>query len=463
VTAVFLIDFGSTFTKIVAVDPDQARVLARVQASSTVATDVCIGLEAALDHLRALLGAAAVRGGRFLASSSAAGGLRLVAVGLVPELTAEAAKRAALGAGARVLRVFAHRLTRREAAALEGLGPEIILLAGGTDGGNADVVRHNAAVLADLALDCPIVYAGNKDAADAVEDCLRAAGKAVVVTDNVLPELGRLCVEPVRSAIRELFMRRIVEAKGIHRVRGLVGDVLMPTPMAVLQAATLLAGGLPGEPGLGDLMVVDVGGATTDVHSVAGGAPTNPAWIVKGLPEPWAKRTVEGDLGVRVNAGSVLEAAGESTLAAMAGLPVETVRSRVSRLATETEWLPVTGDDHALDAALARAAVRIAVARHAGALETVYSAAGAPVQVLRGKDLTAVGHVIGTGGIFALGRDARSILAGALADPADPLSLRPRAPRLLLDRAYVLYAAGLLAGPAPLAALRIMKRQLGEA
>ncbi|MBI2526631.1 MAG: glutamate mutase L [Candidatus Rokubacteria bacterium] len=461
--AVFLIDFGSTFTKIVAVDPAAPRVLARVQAPSTVDTDVRVGLDAALGELRTALGTPAVAAGRFMASSSAAGGLRLAALGLVPELTAEAARRAALGAGARVLRVFAHRLNSREAAALEALAPEIVLLAGGTDGGNSEVVRHNAAALARTSLTCPIVYAGNKDATDEVEALLRAGGKDVVVTENVLPEIGRLNVEPVRDAVRELFMRRIVEAKGMHRVRPMVGDVLMPTPMAVLLAAVLLAHGVPGEAGVGDVVVVDVGGATTDVHSAASGTPSDPTWVVRGLPEPFAKRTVEGDLGLRVNAGSVLEAAGGERLASLASLPAARVTTMVAQLARETERVPTTRDEHALDEALARTAVSIAVGRHAGTVETVYGIAATPVQVVRGKDLTRVGVVVGTGGIFAHGAAPRRVLEGALVDATSPFSLRPRDARLLVDRSYLLYAMGLLAGDDPRAALRLMKRHLVDA
>jgi uncharacterized protein (TIGR01319 family) len=458
---VLLIDFGSTYTKVVAIDLASERLLSRVQAPSTVESDVMVGLHAALDRVRAELGLADLGQARFLASSSAAGGLRLVAIGLVPELTAEAAKRAALGAGAKVLRVFSHHLTRRDLAALEELRPEIVLLAGGTDGGNSEVILYNARALAGTSLTCPILYAGNKDAADEAEDALRAAGKDIVVTENVLPELGRLNVEPARTAIREVFMRRIVEAKGIHRARELVGDILMPTPMAVLQAATLLAEGTADEPGLGDLLVVDVGGATTDVHSVAHGGPSDASWLPRGLPEPYAKRTVEGDLGLRVNAASILEAAGEARIAAAAGLPRERVRVTVERLTQETATVPRTPADYALDVALARAAVEVAVQRHAGTLDTVYTAHG-PVTVLLGKDLTTVGTVIGTGGVFARGSDPRAVLAGALFDSANPLSLRPKRPRLVVDRPYILYAVGLLAQVAPGAALRIMKQHLVE-
>ncbi len=97
--------------------------------------------------------------------------------------------------------------------------------------------------------------------------------------------------------------------------------------------------------------------------------------------------------------------------------------------------------------------------RHAGQLETVYGTSG-PVTLLYGKDLSAVRHVIGVGGVFAHGRGATDILAAALAKPDAPLSTRPKSPRLAIDKDYIFCAMGLLATEAPEIALRLMKRHL---
>src|SRR2546423_11544933 len=109
-TSALLIDFGSTYTKLRAVDLEHGRILGSGQGPSTVTSDIMIGMKAALTDLEKHLGELP----RFkyrLASSSAAGGLRMVTVGLVRELTAEAARRAALGAGARLVGTFSYRLT----------------------------------------------------------------------------------------------------------------------------------------------------------------------------------------------------------------------------------------------------------------------------------------------------------------------------------------------------------------
>ena len=154
------------------------------------------------------------------------------------------------------------------------------------------------------------MVAGNKDAADEVEDILLDKGKEVIVTENVLPSLRKLNIDPARRSIRDVFMQKIVQGKGFTQVQEMFGTILMPTPAAVLEAAKLLSEGCRGRPGLGDLLVVDIGGATTDIHSVATGNPTTANTIQRGLPEPKVKRTVEGDLGLRVSAMSLLEAAG---------------------------------------------------------------------------------------------------------------------------------------------------------
>jgi len=455
------VDFGSTFTKLVAVDLAAERIVATAQARTTVDTDVTIGFEKALAALDRHLAGQPHRIERFLASSSAAGGLRMIAIGLIPALTAEAARRAALCAGAKLLDVFCNRMTRAEVARLEAERPEIVLLVGGTDGGNTEVAMHNAAALAASGLAAPIVYAGNKVAADAVEAALRAAGKDVHVTSNVMPQIGTLDIDPARAVVRDIFMRRIVEAKGIAKVRSRVGDILMPTPMAVLQAAELLADGVAGEPGLGALVVFDVGGATTDVHSVASGEPTGAGWIPRGLPEPYAKRTVEGDLGLRWNAASIVEAAGIARVASHLEGPMPDIAERARALSANPETVPATDADYAFDTALAATAVDLAMERHAGQLETVYGTSG-PVTLLYGKDLSAVRHVIGVGGVFARGRGQGAILGAALAKPEAPLSTRPKMPGLAIDRDYIFCAMGLLATHAPEVALRLMKRHLQQ-
>jgi uncharacterized protein (TIGR01319 family) len=458
VPAALLIDFGSTYTKAVAVDIDDGRLLAAVQTPTTAATDIGVGLDraVALARERSGLGLADFTVRR--ASSSAAGGLRMVAIGLVDSLTTEAASRAALGAGARLVRTFSHRLSRSELRDIEELRPDIVLLAGGTDGGDERSITGNARALATSPLTCPVVVAGNAKARDEVLDSLADAGKPAVATENVMPELNSLNVEPARAAIRDVFASRIVDAKGIAGARRFLdgGDVL-PTPAAVLEAARLLAAEL------GDLVVVDVGGATTDVHSVGTGEPSDPSVLVQGLPQPVAMRTVEGDLGLRVNAPSILARAN-----GMRCLPDDLQDALASddlarwaeRAQDSIDTTPTTPHEAAFDVALARAAVHIAVERHAGTVRTVYTPRG-PRTVQEGKDLGRAATVIGTGGIFR-GATGAAILAEAAASDRDPSSLRPRTPANRVDTRYALFAAGLLAAAAPDAALAVLNQSLLE-
>ncbi len=441
-----LVDFGSTYTKVRAVSLQDACVVATAQGPSTVATDITLGLQTALARLHAQLGGAPSYRWR-LASSSAAGGLRMVTVGLVRELTAEAARQAALGAGAKLVGSYSGRLTRADVRAITEAAPDVLLLCGGTDGGNRETIVHNAGVLAQADLSCPVVVAGNREAADEVQDRLPGAR----VAGNVMPEFNVLSIEPARAAIRDVFMQRIVHAKGIDRARSLLDDVLMPTPAAVLDAAQLLAqgpGGDSGVAGLGPLLVVDPGGATTDVHSVGEGEPTTQGAVRLGLPEPFAKRTVEGDLGMRHNAHSIVEAIGEAAFCAEAGLTAEQLQVLLEAVAADVERLPASPLETRLDLALGRCAIRLAVRRHAGTRETAYTAHG-PVQVQRGKDLGSFATVIGTGGVLVAAQQPGELLSAMLADPARPHELCPVSPRFLIDRDYVLYAAGLLAAVEP--------------
>jgi uncharacterized protein (TIGR01319 family) len=448
-----LVDVGSTYTKVVVVDLAAIEVLAQGKSVTTVQEDVTLGLEQALAAAgveRKALNGFSLR----LACSSAGGGLSLVAIGLVPELTVEAARRAALGAGAVVRRVYSYRLTPQEMAEIEALHPDVVLLAGGTDGGEARTVVHNAAMLARSRLRVPVVVAGNKIASERATDILHRQGVDVRLTENVMPRLNTLNVEPAQRAIRRVFLERIVKAKGLDRAEGMLQAVAMPTPAAVLAGARLLADGLTDsreESGWGELLVVDVGGATTDVHSVAEGDPGRADVFHRGLPEPRLKRTVEGDLGLRVSAPSLLTALGQSNRPDLAAL-VERWRQDVGRLPqNETEW--------ALEAVLGRGAVELAVARHVGRLEELLTPRG-PMFVQRGKDLSRVSTVVGTGGVFAHHPQARAMLQAATASQRDPSLLAPQRPRLYLDRCYILWAAGLLAEDEPRAGLRLLKRYL---
>ena len=457
-SAALLIDFGSTWTKLRALDLESGTLLATTQGPSTVATDVNVGLDVALARLADALGGLPSFTYR-LASSSAAGGLRMVTIGLVRELTAEAARQAALGAGAKLCGSFAYRLTAADLREVEALAPDIVLLCGGTDGGNREVILHNAHALAKSALACPVVVAGNRETTDEIVALLGNGERLVIAAANVLPTIDKLDIEPARSAIRDVFMRRIVSAKGIDRASSRIDHVLMPTPAAVLEGARLLADGVAGREGLGPLVVVDPGGATTDVHSIGAGEPSEPGVIRYGLPDPYAKRTVEGDLGMRHNAAAIVAAVGLEVIATRAGIAPDDATIVLSRLESNVEMLPVTAAEMQLDDALVRAAVDIAMARHAGTVETVYTAQG-PVQLQRGKDLSGFGWLIGTGGAIVHARDAASILSVACADARHPASLRPRAPRLAVDADYLLYAAGLLAQVDPAAAFDCARNHL---
>jgi uncharacterized protein (TIGR01319 family) len=444
-----LIDIGSTFTKAVAVDVEQVTVLATAKSPTTVKEDVTIGLENALKEIEEQIGD--IADSDIIACSSAAGGLRMVSIGLVPELSSEAAKRAALGAGAKIIGLYCHQLTRREIRQIEESSPDLILLAGGTDGGNEVVITHNAGLLAKSNVMAAIIVAGNKSAYDSLEDIFSESSKTVRFVDNVMPEIGRLEVQACREAIREVFMGRIVHAKGLDRAKELVNHVIMPTPVAVLNAATLLANGAQGEPGLGELIVVDVGGATTDVYSIAKGNPTKRSAMMKGLPEPYAKRTVEGDLGVRHNIDTLMEICNNR------GIPVD--ECTISLFQSDASKTPANETEMEVDTILTRVAVEASFERHVGRIETVYGTQG-EMLIQIGKDLSEVKTVIGTGGPITHAAAPGEILRGVLAESENGNFLKPKGADFFLDDRYIMYAMGLLSRTEPKAALAIMKNNL---
>ena len=87
---ILLIDFGSTYTKVTAVDVDNGVLLGTSSSYTTVETDINEGLANAIALLEKKTGH--IEFSERYAASSAAGGLKMMASGLVPELTADAAK-----------------------------------------------------------------------------------------------------------------------------------------------------------------------------------------------------------------------------------------------------------------------------------------------------------------------------------------------------------------------------------
>jgi len=453
---VLLTDFGSTYTKLTAVDLDAARILGTAQSYTTVAEDVRIGFQKALDALLAQTGPLTFV--QSFACSSAAGGLRMMVSGLVPELTMEAARLASLGAGAKIVGQFSFELTQDDLETIQRVNPDIFLLVGGTDGGNSACVIHNAQMLATIRPQFPIVLAGNRTA---MQQCRKALeGCEVSVCENVMPKFGVLKTEDTQKTIRSIFLRRIVQAKGLSAAAEQMSGPMMPTPAAVMQAMTLLAKGTDKTPGIGELIGVDVGGATTDVYSIAEGMPRQMNRVYKGLPEPYAKRTVEGDIGMRYSIEGVLAAAGAQRLAELSGLSPERVETLVQLLAHNTQTLPEHDTElERLDYAVASMAVQTAVTRHAGTLEETYTMLGQTF-VQSGKNLCEVRKVVVTGGSLIHSQRARQIARFACYDPASPMSLRPKKADIILDKHYILAAMGLLSQREPEIALQIMKEEI---
>ena len=459
--AYLLIDFGSTYTKLTAVDIDKEEIIATAKDITTIEDDIMIGFEKAYSKIEQILKDKDVNFINKLACSSAAGGLKMIAIGLVPDLTAEAAKRAALGAGARVLKVYSYELTLSEIEEIKSSDLDIILLAGGTNGGNKECIIHNAKMLAENGVKLPIVVAGNKVANDEIRRVFTEAKMYFSITENVMPQLNELNVEPAREEIRKVFMEKIIDAKGLRNAEDFVQGILMPTPAAVLKAARILSEGSDEESGLGDLIIVDIGGATTDVHSIADGEPTKSGVNTRGLEEPFAKRTVEGDLGMRYSAVSLREAAGSRKMRKYLGDSERKIDidANCKYRIEHVKMVPTTKEEIHFDEAMAKVATELSMERHVGVIENVYTPMGA-MYTQTGKDLMEVKYMIGTGGVLVHSENPQDILKAGSFDTENPMYLKPRNAMYLLDKTYILSAMGLLSQHHPDKAVRIMKKYL---
>lgn len=451
-----LIDFGSTYTKVTAVDVTNQTLLGTAKCRTTVEGDIQEGYRMAKKELLSRLQLTEKSFDEQFACSSAHGGFKMVAVGLTDSLTTEAAKRAALGAGTRILKVYSYGLSKEDVVEIDSLEPDVILLSGGTDHGNEQNILLDAERLNALEKNIPIVVAGNIDVYPQMKHLFDQ--RTVLYTENVMPKVNVLNAEPVRKILRELFMNKIVEAKGLAQIAQQMDGEILPTPAAVLQAAELLSKGSGQEEGIGDLLVIDIGGATTDIHSVGSGAPEDRERRMEGLEEPFLKRTVEGDLGMRYSAFSLYESVGEETIQKYLDEAVD-IPEACRKRSIETEMIPKTKEEIDFDEAMAKAAVETAVGRHAGRLRKEPT----PTRVLyyqSGKDLGTFHQILGTGGVLVHSQNPVSILRASLRSVHEPMLLKPTNAQFSIDDAYVLSAMGILAQKYPEAALKIMKETM---
>lgn len=445
---VLCVDFGSTFTKAALVDLGECRLVGAAEHPTVLDGEILDGLEACRDAL----GPAAVDA-EILACSSAGGGLRIAVVGNEELVTAEAGRRVALTSGGRVVHVSSGGLDEESVGALGAASPDVVLLLGGTDGGNSEVLLLSARTLAGVRWSGPVVVAGNVDAQDQVADLLARAGTPHVVTGNVVPRIGVLEPTGARAAIRDMFLTHVIGGKHLSADPDFGRMVVGATPDVVLTAVELLA------ELVGDVVVVDVGGATTDVYSVVEVDPEE-GLVEGGLSRDVvavtpANRSVEGDLGVRWSAPSTVEAAERD-----GGTVDDDLRAAARTRRRVPAYLPESAEDAAVDERLAALAAGLAVRRHAGSAR-VRGEAGGRIVERSGVDLREVRLVVGSGGALRHATAPERLLAEQLG--GRPGWLVPEDPTVVVDADYVLAPAGLLAADHPEVARALLHRLVAPA
>ncbi len=515
---VLVVDFGSTFSKIGTFDTATEEFA--MQYVPTITDDLRVSLADGLG----IKEECERRGGweplaremaRFdvrLPCSSAKGGLKMITVAMVKEESGFAAEMASLTAGAKLLNNYQGVLTEEQALAIyEKDQPEIVLQAGGVDyGGDSETQLHNARLLAKYSraatyapYGVPVIYAGNQDIRDEIERIYRAEGVDIRITANVMPEINTFRIEVVNEAIRDLFQTIIIRGKGFDVVEEYMSAPFIPTPRAAFRGINLLAKGYGDEAGLGNIMSLDIGGATTDFYS---NVSDNPLYnylgddplrrvkrtILKTPNTPLAYRRVEGKYGLAYDAENIKELERFQSGAMKRDLEafllgeypdfrpgddefggfIRAAQDRLhfdldgylSWLTANPHILPNLEEENAVRSFLAKEIMAATTGRNLGIVketDTYFLQYG--VNFLNQLCTTlliggAIYHKCKDGGDFE--RDLRLMAAGTQYNEDESWILRPRGP-VLLDAAYLVSIVGGLYGRIdPERALRMMKRSL---
>ena len=451
---VLVAEIGSTTTVVNAFDhleSDNPVFLGQGQAPTSVKEgDVNIGLQAAIEDMKKNLHIEneKLEYTNMLATSSAAGGLRMTVHGLVYDMTVKAAKEAALGAGANIHLITAGKLSKVDMIKLDRIKPNIILIAGGVDYGERETALYNSELIAASDLNIPVIYAGNIAVADDVKLIFEAYSKEknLHIVPNVYPKIDILNIEPTREVIQDIFEKHITEAKGMEKIREMVNGPIIPTPGAVMKASKIL------KDEIGDLVTIDVGGATTDIHSVTEGTEKVNKILVE--PEPVAKRTVEGDLGVFINKKNIVDIIKIKKLEKELNMTPEDIE----KFTNSDIAIPETEEHKRFIERLTKEAVIVSINRHAGGYRTYFG--GKSDTLAFGKDLTAVKWIVGTGG--ALTRlTAREEILNSISQFNRADKLLPTAEaKILIDNDYIMASLGVLSSLNKEAAIKLLLKSL---
>ena len=380
IRSILATDCGSTTTKAILIEKrgDEYHLVVRGEAPTTVEApveDVTAGVINAITEVEELAGRRLLKDGQiikpqqgnegtdlYISTSSAGGGLQMMVAGVVRNLTAESAERAALGAGAIVMDVIAandKRLPHEKIERIRHLRPDMVLLSGGIDGGTTSHVVELAEIIEaanpkprlGVSYQLPVIYAGNKDASEIVGERL-GDKMALEVVDNLRPVLERENLMPTRLKIQDQFLEHVMaHAPGYRKLISWTDAPIMPTPGAVGAIMQTIAARQNIE-----VVGVDIGGATTDVFSV----------FKNQEGEAIFNRTVSANLGMSYSISNVLAEAGMENVLRWVpfDIDVSDLGNRIKNKMIRPTTIPQVLEELIIEGAIAREALRLAFDQH---------------------------------------------------------------------------------------------------
>ena len=455
--SILVVDVGMITTRAILFDivDGRYRFVAKGAAATTAFApyrNIAEGVRLALDNLQSVTGRVLIGANqqliipspgdgsgvdRFAATISAGDPLKIVVVGLLEDVSAESARRLAHSTYSEVLQTISLNDHRKHDARLNLIiraRPDLLLIAGGTNGGAS---KSLMSLMETIGLACyllpesnrpDVLFAGNQSVGDDVK--LSMEGLTTVhLAPNIRPTLELERLDAAQAAVASYYIdERVNRLPGAEELKAWAGEGMMPSATAFGRVVRFLSAFLRDKKGV---LGVDLGASAVTVSAAL---------------DSELSLSVYSHLGLSSGAAKLLEHISVEEILRWATIEISSkeLQEYLLNKSLHPQTVPATLDEMQIEQAIARQLLREAIR---------LARPGFPAKLLQIGDgsLPSFEPILATGSILtnAPGPASSALL---LLDGLQPVGITT----LVLDQNQIASAVGAAAVFSPLLAVQVM-------